>query len=395
MNSRSTFSIRRIICTFSLLLLNLGSSMAATLREVAIKALWVYFSVLLLFVSSNMHYLVDGASQVPCYFIFGDSLSDSGNNNGLLTLAEVNYRPYGIDFPQGPTGRFSNGRNLVDIIAELLGFDEYIPTFAAAIGGDITKGVNYASGAAGIRDESGRNQGMRITLYKQLINHQIIVNKLVANGSLAADYLSKCIYSIGIGANDYINNYFMPKLYPTSRLYTPKQYADVLVQEYSQQLRTLYNSGARKMALIGLGMIGSTPFEVAMCGTNGTVCVDNINNAAQLFNARLKSLVTDLNTNLTNAKFIYIDYYGIGLSNAASSPPGAVNYTAPCCEVEMNSTTGLCTPFKTPCQNRTQYAFWDSIHPTEISNVVIAARAYNATLPTDAFPYDISHLAQM
>ncbi|XP_024195775.2 GDSL esterase/lipase At1g29670 [Rosa chinensis] len=354
---------------------------------------WITLAVVI--AVSGSASLVDGASQVPCYFIFGDSLSDSGNNNGLLTLAEVNYRPYGIDFPQGPTGRFSNGRNLVDIIAELLGFDEYIPTFAAAIGGDITKGVNYASGAAGIRDESGRNQGMRITLYKQLINHQIIVNKLVANGSLAADYLSKCIYSIGIGANDYINNYFMPKLYPTSRLYTPKQYADVLVQEYSQQLRTLYNSGARKMALIGLGMIGSTPFEVAMCGTNGTVCVDNINNAAQLFNARLKSLVTDLNTNLTNAKFIYIDYYGIGLSNAASSPPGAVNYTAPCCEVEMNSTTGLCTPFKTPCQNRTQYAFWDSIHPTEISNVVIAARAYNATLPTDAFPYDISHLAQM
>lgn len=72
-----------------------------------------------------------------------------------------------------------------------------------------------------------------------------------------------------------------------------------------------------------------------------------------------------------------------------------MNYTAPCCEVKKNSLTGLCTPFKTPCQNRTQYAFWDAIHPTEISNVVIAVRAYNATLPTDAFPYDISHLAQM
>lgn len=69
-------------------------------------------------------------------------------------------------------------------------------------------------------------------------------------------------------------------------------------------------------------MIGSIPFEVARCGTNGTVCVDNINNAARLFNARLNSLVIDLNRILTNAKFIYIDYYGIGLSSAASSPPG-------------------------------------------------------------------------
>lgn len=54
--------------------------------------------------------------QVPCYFIFGDSLSDNGNNNYLRTLARVNYSPYGIDFPRGPTGRFSNGKNMQDFI---------------------------------------------------------------------------------------------------------------------------------------------------------------------------------------------------------------------------------------------------------------------------------------
>ncbi|XP_050374537.1 GDSL esterase/lipase At4g18970-like [Argentina anserina] len=370
--------------------------MAIILREVATNTFFMCYYVLLFFVSSNTHYLVDGAPQVPCYFIFGDSLSDSGNNNWLLTLAKVNYRPYGIDFPQGPTGRFCNGRNLVDIIAELLGFVDYIPPFANPVRGDIRKGVNYASGAAGIRDESGRNQGMRIPLNKQLKNHQSIVKTLIAlKGNNGEGHLSKCIYSVGIGSNDYINNYFMPRLYRTSQLYTPEQYADVLIQQYSQQLRTLYNSGARKVVIFGLGMIGSTPFQVAMCGTSGSVCVDNINNAAQIFNAKLKSLVTDLNTNLTNAKFIYIDYYGIGQSGAASSPPGSVNFTAPCCEVEKNSTTGLCTPFKTPCQNRTIYAFWDAIHPTEISNLAIAARAYNSTQSTDAFPYDISHLAKL
>ncbi|KAK8959311.1 GDSL esterase/lipase [Platanthera guangdongensis] len=38
--------------------------------------------------------------QVPCFFIFGDSLVDNGNNNGLLTLARANYMPYGVDFPR-------------------------------------------------------------------------------------------------------------------------------------------------------------------------------------------------------------------------------------------------------------------------------------------------------
>lgn len=57
--------------------------------------------------------------QVPCFFIFGDSLVDNGNNNGILTLARANYRPYGIDFPQGATGRFTNGRTYVDALGDV------------------------------------------------------------------------------------------------------------------------------------------------------------------------------------------------------------------------------------------------------------------------------------
>ena len=40
--------------------------------------------------------------------------------------------------------------------AELLGFDDYIPPYASASGQDILKGVNYASAAAGIREETGQ-----------------------------------------------------------------------------------------------------------------------------------------------------------------------------------------------------------------------------------------------
>jgi hypothetical protein len=59
--------------------------------------------------------------QVPCYFIFGDSLVDNGNNNGLQSLARADYFPYGIDFG-GPTGRFSNGKTTVDAIGKTLCF---------------------------------------------------------------------------------------------------------------------------------------------------------------------------------------------------------------------------------------------------------------------------------
>jgi hypothetical protein len=42
------------------------------------------------------------------------------------------------------------------ITAQNLGFNESIPPFATATGEEILKGVNYASGSAGIRIETGK-----------------------------------------------------------------------------------------------------------------------------------------------------------------------------------------------------------------------------------------------
>lgn len=52
-------------------------------------------------------------------FIFGDSLVDAGNNNYLSTLSKADMNPNGIDFAASggnPTGRFTNGRTIADII---------------------------------------------------------------------------------------------------------------------------------------------------------------------------------------------------------------------------------------------------------------------------------------
>ncbi|PWA78751.1 SGNH hydrolase-type esterase domain-containing protein [Artemisia annua] len=146
--------------------------------------------------------VVGGEPQVPCYFIFGDALVDSGNNNRLATIGKANYQPYGIDFPQG----------------QLLGFLKFIPPYALATDQEISTGVNYGSGYSGIRKETGR----------------VLVN---------------------IRSDDYTNNYLVPNSYPTSRIYTPDQYAAVLLRQYSQQLKTLYNLGARKIAVYGLGEV--------------------------------------------------------------------------------------------------------------------------------------------
>lgn len=62
--------------------------------------------------------VIGGCNCKIVQFIFGDSLSDVGNNNFLSkSLARANLPWYGIDFGSGlPNGRFCNGRTVADII---------------------------------------------------------------------------------------------------------------------------------------------------------------------------------------------------------------------------------------------------------------------------------------
>ncbi|KAH8481093.1 hypothetical protein H0E87_031158 [Populus deltoides] len=349
------------------------------------------FLLFLLKLVSNLQNCAHAAPQVPCFFIFGDSLADSGNNNNLVTDAKANYRPYGIDFPNGTTGRFTNGRTTVDIIGELLGFNQFIPPFATARGRDILIGVNYASGSAGIRDETGRQLGDRISLNEQLQNHAATFNRsiqLLGTKQAAENYLNKCLYYVSLGRNDYLNNYFMPSDYTTSRLYTTDQYAKVLIDQYSQQIKLLYHLGARKIALSGLGPTGSIPYSFSTLCRNNLSCVTNINNAVLPFNAGLVSLVDQLNRELNDARFIYLNSTGI-LSSGDPSVLGFRVTNVGCCPTRSD---GGCIQDSTPCQNRTEYMFWDAIHPTEASNQFTARRSFNAFLPSDAYPTDISHL---
>ena len=132
---------------------------------------------LLLLMAMVKGFVVKG-EMVPAMFIFGDSLIDNGNNNNLASFAKANYYPYGIDFADGPTGRFSNGYTVVDeigkvsifsscssfcspwllvIAAQLLGLP-LIPAHSQATStNDALHGLNYASAAAGILDITGQN----------------------------------------------------------------------------------------------------------------------------------------------------------------------------------------------------------------------------------------------
>ncbi|KAK2642632.1 hypothetical protein Ddye_024395 [Dipteronia dyeriana] len=273
--------------------------------------------------------------------------------------------------------------------AKRLGFKHFIPPFATANGSKILQGVNYASGSAGIRDESGQEQGENVNLRKQLANHRKIVSRIahmLRSKKSAVEHLKKCLYSFVIGSNDYINNYFIPTFYITSRIYTPEQYAKVLVKQYLHQIKKLYKLGARKVHISGVGLIGCTPYSISYFGTNsGSVCVDKLNDAAALFNKQLKLAVKRLNKKFKDAKFIFDD------PTNAPTPSGLE--AKGCCDLRKD---GLCIPDKpTTCQNRNKTIFFDSIHPTEVVYVDSANRSLTSLDPSQLYPINILQLAQL
>ncbi|XP_057973959.1 GDSL esterase/lipase At1g33811 [Malania oleifera] len=339
--------------------------------------------------------------DVPCFFIFGDSLVDNGNNNGILTLSRANYFPYGIDFPQGVTGRFTNGRTYVDVLAELLGFQEYIPANAETGGPGVLRGVNYASGAAGILDETGDNLGGHVSMSQQVANFGRTVEEMRSlfrgDTNEVKRYLGKCIFYSGMGSNDYLNNYFMPSYYSTASHSSPQAFAASLLRLYSRQLRELYELGARKVVVTGVGQIGCIPYELARYNGGSGRCNESINNAILFFNSGLRKLVTGFNRGqLPGSNFVYLDSYQSfkQLAQNARSYGFTVVDTG-CCGVGKNNGQLTCLPLQQPCEDHTKYMYWDAFHPTDAANVILANKSYSSITHSYAYPINIQQLAKL
>ncbi|KAL1209445.1 GDSL esterase/lipase [Cardamine amara subsp. amara] len=339
--------------------------------------------------------LVTGQARVPAMFVLGDSLVEVGNNNFLPTIARANYLPYGIDLNFRPTGRFSNGLNFIDLLARLVNITSP-PPFAdpTTSGNRILGGVNYASAAAGILDESGQNYGSRFSMNQQMVNLQTTLSQLRTMMSPQAytDYLSRSLVILVFGSNDYINNYLMPNLYSSSFRYRPPEFAYLLLNQYARQLLALYSLGLRKIFIPGLAPLGCIPNQRATGVAPPDRCVDNVNKILGTFNEGLKSLVDQLNQRLPGAIYVYGNTYS-SIGDILNNPV-AYGFTVvdrACCGVGRNQGQITCLPFQTPCLNRSQYVFWDAFHPTQAANSILARRAFYGP-PSDAYPVNVQQM---
>ncbi|KAF9587124.1 hypothetical protein IFM89_039641, partial [Coptis chinensis] len=356
--------------------------------------LWVLVIVTIIFYVPNG---VVAAPQVPAMFVFGDSLVDGGNNNFLSCVAKANYLPYGIDFNGWPTGRFTNGRTIADMLGEKLGLP-FLPAYADpnTVGIRIRSGVNYASAAAGILDETGRHYGERFSLSQQVLSFQNTVNQLKSQtegvGNLT-QYLAKSIAFMVFGSNDYINNYLLPSMYPSSNNYSPPDYANLLLNHYTRQILALHSMGLRKFLIAGVGPLGCIPNQLATGQAPPGRCVSYVNEMLGTFNLGLRWLVDQLNSNHPGSIFVYGNTYsavGDILNNPAAYGISVTN--TGCCGIGRNQGQMTCMPFATPCPNRNQYVFWDAFHTTQSVNAILAQRAFTGP-PFDCYPINLQQMS--
>ncbi|XP_051125739.1 GDSL esterase/lipase At4g16230-like [Andrographis paniculata] len=355
-------------------------------------------------------------------FVFGDSLVDSGNNNYILSLSKADFVPNGIDFG-GPTGRYTNGRTIVDIIGQEIGLSGFTPPYLAptTAGPAILQGVNYASGGGGILNHTGKIFGGRINLDAQMDNFANTRQQIISTigDAAAAKLFHSALFSVTIGSNDFINNYLTPAPCVdrvAQKQVPPESFVAAMISRFRTQLTRLYRMGGRRIVVANVGPIGCIPFqrEINSAGAGaGPGCAAFPNQVAQLYNGQLRGLVQQLGTELPGSQFVYADVYRIVediIRNYSSY--GFQNAAAPCCQLLLLSGVpaapaggpgpglGLidhinslipCGPASKVCPDRSKYVFWDPFHPTEAANAIIASRLFDGHHPY-IFPVNIRRL---
>ncbi|XP_058782268.1 GDSL esterase/lipase At5g55050-like [Vicia villosa] len=335
------------------------------------------------------------AQKVPAVYVFGDSLVDVGNNNYLtLSFVKAVLPHYGIDFPTKlPTGRFSNGKNAADLIAEKLGLatsPPYLSLVSKFNNKNVSflNGVNFASGGAGIFNGNDENFKQSIPLTKQVEYYSQVYEQLTqqVEASTLNKHLSKSIFIVVIGSNDIFGYYNSIDLRKKN---TPQQYANSMASSLKIQLQGLYNNGARKFEIIGLSPIGCCPISRLK---NKTECFSEANLMSTKYNEFLQIMLKELKMKNKNLSYSYFDTYA-AIQDLTQNPTsyGIVDVKGACCGLGELNANFLCTPISIVCTNRQDHIFWDQVHPTEAATRIIVDKLYNG-LPKYTYPINMEKL---
>ncbi|TVU33725.1 hypothetical protein EJB05_25558, partial [Eragrostis curvula] len=312
----------------------------------------------------------------PALIVFGDSIVDPGNNNGINTIIKANFPPYGDDFVgHRPTGRFCNGRIPTDFIASRLGLKDLLPAYLSPEPlerQDLITGVSFASGGTGFDPLTPRLASV-ISLPDQLnMFHEYLAKvRDVAGGDAVDKILSHGVFAICAGSDDVANTYFTMR---ARREYDHASYARLLVTQAASFVEDLIRAGARRVAFIGIPPIGCVPSQRTMSGGLDRGCSQGHNDIAVAYNSGLETELASLRNKYPGTLLVFMDIYGF-LYDMMMHPQsyGFTQSTRGCCGTGLLEVSVLCNGLTSAvCSDVDDYLFWDSYHPTEKAYKVLA-----------------------
>ncbi|CAN0923553.1 GDSL esterase/lipase At5g55050 [Linum grandiflorum] len=320
--------------------------------------------LLMMAMNPPLECLSQGDLSGPCAFFLGGTNFDVGTNNYLnMSTARADFPPNGNDFPTGPTGRFSNGRNMPDYIAMKMGLNFSPPAYLSLVAGpsgtnisDLqivlnNGGLNLASAGGGISDFGRRTFGQVVPIGTQVSQLEGVARDLqtVFNSTSAAAYLTRCVYYISFEIESIATQ--LDNLVLTDPLFVERA-----TSEYVTYVQALYAIGARKFGVVGPSQVGCTPFRRARSPTGA--CSARANSIAAAITSRLAAAMSMLGD--TNPDIIYSvgDTFNI-IADITDSPAlyGIRNVTAACC----GNGTEFCSPNSNVCGDREGHLYWGRV----------------------------------
>jgi phospholipase/lecithinase/hemolysin len=305
--------------------------------------------------------LVAPAIAFDGFYVLGDSLSDQGNLFGAtsLILGAGNGIPANDHYYQG---RFSNGRNYIDVLGERLG----VSSSPSLLGGS-----NFAYGGARtdyntVEDDAtkpfpvsllGQGGLLPEDLFPWTLNDE--TQAFAARGILNPDGL----YIVFSGANDLADLTASVAVFSVD----PMPVILGLIDAIRAAIAEFVAAGARDIIVPNAPDLGVVPATLqygpgfAMLATN--LCT--------LYNNALEAMLSEWE-GVTN--IIPFDAFSL-LGDVVSDPAafGFTNATDPC-----YSGFVVPGPGETECADPDSYVFWDREHPTTALHAVLADQMLTA-----------------
>ncbi|RXH93734.1 hypothetical protein DVH24_014310 [Malus domestica] len=338
-------------------------------------------------------------SEFEAIFNFENSNSDTGRFWAAF-LAQPG--PYGMTYFKRPVGRATDGRLIVDFLAQALGLP-FISPYLKSIGSDYKHWANYATLASIVLLPNTSLFVTGISPFSLAINEvpdsDCCCLELKRLPSL--DIFGKSVYTFYIGQNDFTSNLAAISVGGV------KQYLP-LVSQIAGTIKELYTLGGRAFLVLNLAPVGCYPSFLAglpPSELDAFGCSIAYNKAVVDYNNLLKEALSQTRGSLPNASLVslvYVDTSSVLLELFRHPTSHGLKYgTKSCCghgggtynfdpQVFCGNTKVINGKpvTATACSDPYNYVSWDGVHATEAANKLTTLAILNDTFSDPPFPLE-------